>query len=244
MEEVVKLGRLEKRVDPRTKLFAKYVNLSSLPAPPETVDWTSGVSAWQMLGNSQWGDCTIAGAAHQIMIWSSQVHGTPNVIPEQSVVDTYLKLSGGQDTGLVELDVLNSWRKDGLLGHTVKAFAEVNVADQNHIAVATWLFGGLYIGLNLPNSAKNQEVWDAVSDFGGDWGGHCVVIAGIDKAGLTCVTWGATKRMTWAFFLARCDEAWAIIPDEYSQLPLGGIKGVGFDLDHLIADIDQVGSAK
>jgi hypothetical protein len=78
-----------------------------------------------------------------------------------------------------------------------------------------------YIGLALPISAQNQDVW-AVPPGGsagegspGSWGGHAVPIVAYDSRGLTVITWGATKRMTWQFLDTYCDEAYALLSQDW-----------------------------
>lgn len=53
------------------------------------------------------------------------------------------------------------------------------------IATAIWLFGGAYIGVELPITAQNQEIWDVPQHPGpkdepGSWGGHAIYLVGYD----------------------------------------------------------------
>jgi hypothetical protein len=53
------------------------------------------------------------------------------------------------------------------------------------VATAIWLFGGAYIGVELPISAQNQDVWDVSANPGpddepGSWGGHALYLVGYD----------------------------------------------------------------
>ena len=53
------------------------------------------------------------------------------------------------------------------------------------IATAIWLFGGAYIGVELPVTAQKQDVWDVPANPGpndepGSWGGHAVYLVGYD----------------------------------------------------------------
>ena len=98
----------------------------------------------------------------------------------------------------------------------------------------------LYIGINLPLSAQCQTVWDAVSGPSGEpgsWGGHCVIVSKYDEKSLTCVTWGAAKKMTNAFWDKYVDEAYAILGVDWV-----GAKGSpdGFNLDQLRADLQLI----
>src|SRR5437867_3992753 len=79
--------------------------------------------------------------------------------------------------------------------HRLGAFASVPRYEHELVRAAAWLFGGLYIGLSLPLSARRQDVWDWTGSLSGDskpgsWGGHAVDVVGFDAAGLTVVTWG------------------------------------------------------
>jgi len=61
------------------------------------------------------------------------------------------------------------------------------------IAQAIWLFGGAYIGVELPISAQRQDVWDVPANPGpddepGSWGGHAVYLVGYDLRGMGGVT--------------------------------------------------------
>ena len=106
---------------------------------------------------------------------------------------------------------------------------------------AIYLFGGLDVGLALPVSAQRQKVWELVSDTGdglpNSWGGHCVNITAYDETGLTCVTWGAEKRMSWKFFRAYCDEAYAIVSDDFLT---NGVAPNGFDVKILRDDLKRL----
>jgi hypothetical protein len=55
----------------------------------------------------------------------------------------------------------------------------------NPIALAIWLFGGAYIGVELPIRAQHQDVWDVPAHPGpdnepGSWGGHAVYLVGYE----------------------------------------------------------------
>jgi hypothetical protein len=51
---------------------------------------------------------------------------------------------------------------------------------------AIWLFGGAYIGVELPVRAQTQEIWDVpatltADDQSGSWGGHAIYLVGYDS---------------------------------------------------------------
>jgi hypothetical protein len=119
------------------------------------------------------------------------------------------------------------------------------------IATAIWLFGGAYVGVELPVRAQGQEVWDVPKNTGSDdepgsWGGHAIYLVGYDfspSSGaqhptFTCVTWGRTKRMTWAWVQKYCSEAYALVSKDW--LGSTGVAPCGFDLATLESDLSLV----
>jgi len=123
------------------------------------------------------------------------------------------------------------------------AYAALEPKNHNHVMLSTFLFGGCYIGMSLPLTAQKQTVWSVPPGGAtgqgapGSWGGHAVPVIGYDKHGLTVITWGATKKMTWSFWDAYCDESYALIsPDFASQQSSPS----GFNLAALQADLQQV----
>src|SRR4051794_26748380 len=189
-----RLGKLPARLDPRTLRLARYVDRQVLPAPPPALDLAAAVPDWPMYGNDRIGDCTTAAAAHMIEAWSGASAGTALEVPEKAVLEAFdlVKLVDPMtgEEGAIELDVLSLWRRSGIGGHRVGAFAAVSVADDDLVRTGTYLFGGLYIGLQLPLRAQDQAVWDWTGRLDGpdapnSWGGHAVNVVGYDDAALT-----------------------------------------------------------
>jgi hypothetical protein len=246
----VKLGKLPVAPNHRAPKLSNFMKAELLPPVPASADWGSKVAAWQMDGNDTAGDCTCAGAEHALVGWSTY-NGTPIVTPEAQVLSLYETLSGyvpGQpatDTGLSELFLLNYWQATGVFGHKIDAFAGLDIADVDQIKLAISLFGGIYLGIALPKSAQAQTgpglIWDAApgaNGVAGSWGGHCVWVIGFDANGLTVVTWGATQRMSWAFFLAYVDEAYALISPDF--MTAQGIDPALIDLAQLQAYLADI----
>ena len=242
----LKLGKLPVRTDVRTLSLASYVDPQTLPAPPATFAETAKVSDWPMYANDRIGDCTTAAAGHMIEAWTAAARGQAVEISEQSVLDAFdhVKLVDPQtgEAGAVELDVLRYWRTSGIGGHTIGAFARVAVHTHQLVRAGAWLFGGLYIGLQLPLTAQAQEVWDWTGSLSGDalpgsWGGHAVDVVAYDATALTVVTWGRLKQMTWSFWDRYCDEAYSILSQDFLD---AGRAPNGFDLAALRADLALV----
>ncbi len=240
-----KLGKLPARHDVRTLRFARYDR--ALPAPPATCDYSIKVPSWPMLGNDRYGDCTFAGAAHLSQCWVDNAGSTPGgFLPDdRAVVAEYLAFTGGEDTGCVELDVLKTWRADGIVGHKIGAFAALRAGDHDEAHDAVFLFGGAYLGVAMPLSAQKQQVWDVPrrGPIGrgspGSWGGHCVVVVAYDARGPIVVTWGQLQPMTWAFYDAYVNEAYAILAADFFNG--ASVAPNGFDLAALTADLALVG---
>jgi hypothetical protein len=241
------LGKLPVRTDVRTLSLGRYVDGARLPPPPDSFDEASAVTSWPMYANDRIGDCTIAAAAHMIEAWTAAGdEGGAVAIPEQAVLDAFDQVkvvdpAMGQE-GAVELDVLRYWRAQGIGGHRIGAYARVSVHNRVLVQTAAWLFGGLYIGAQLPLTAQGQDVWDFTGSLTGpakpgSWGGHAVDVVRYDAQGLTVVTWGRLQRLTWNFWDRYCDEAYCILSDDFLE---HGSAPNGFDLGALQADLALV----
>jgi len=222
----MKLGKQAPRHDPRTFLFAKYLKEEALPPPPASENFATKVKRWPMMLNDRIGDCTCAAAGHMIEQWTTYA-GRAVVLSDAQIVAAYSAITGydpkdpSSDKGAVEIDVLNYWRKTGFARHTIEGYVALEPGNHTHIEDSVMIFGNCYIGLALPVSAQRQTVW-SVPPGGpvgpgapGSWGGHAVPVVAYDARGLTVVTWGATKRMTWSFWDAYCDEAYAVLSDDW-----------------------------
>lgn len=243
----MKLGKKEPKKDLRTLRLARYFT-TTLPAPPDSCAWSLMLPDWGMMANDALGDCTIAGCGHAIQTWTEVINQRitipdADIIKYYSLWDGYVVGDPSTDNGGIELDVLNQWRQQGLNGHQLLAYAAVNPHDQIEVRQAIALFGGTYIGLSLPISAQNQDVWDVVQTSDGQpgsWGGHCVWCLAYDKDSITCVTWGVLKKMTWRFWENYCDEAYALLSPDF--LNNQGIAPSNFDLSTLQADLSIITS--
>jgi len=226
----LKLGKQAARHDPRTLLLASYLT-PSIPIPPPSFDLTAKVPHWGMMVNDQLGDCTCAAAGHLLMEWTANAGKkmfTPTdkqIIAAYSAITGYNPVTGAHDDGAVEVDVLNYWRQSGIAGHKIGAYVALEPANHSHIMDSVYIFEGCYIGLQLPISAQaqvqNHQPW-SVPPGGttgdgkpGSWGGHAVPVVAYDTRGVTVVTWGALQLMTWSFWEAYTEEAYAILSNDY-----------------------------
>ena len=236
----MKLGRKAVKTDVRTLRLARYLT-SSLPAAPAKKDWTNGVTNFGMMLNDTLGDCTIAGCGHAEQIWTLNI-GPELTIADHDILSAYEAWDGynpadpSTDQGGVELDVLKNFQQQGVAGHKILAFASTGVHNIDEVRQAINLFGGVYIGVSLPISAQSQDVWDAESGNDGKpggWGGHCVFVPAYDAHGFTCITWGAPKKMTLAFWKKYAEESYALLSPDW----VAAASPSGFALAELQADL-------
>lgn len=196
-----------------------------------------------MYGNNTLGDCTIAGAAHHEGVWTFKTSGTERLIPETSIVSAYSAVSGyvpgdpSTDNGANMLDVMKLWKSSGLFGSD-KLFAYMSLEPGNnvHVRASTRLFGGVYLGIQLPITAQSQVkpngVWSLVPGYQqnpdakiGSWGGHLVPVIGFDTQTVTIITWAMPMTMTYGFLNYYSDEAYAPLSTQW-------INAQGVDPDH------------
>jgi hypothetical protein len=177
--------------------------------PGETI-----ADLFPMDGNDVLGDCTIAALAHALTVYRGLI-GEKDVMPSALVVQLYNELTGGQDTGLVVLDVLNYWRQNPVNGESILAYVSIDPSNHEHVQQAIRLFGGVYIGLQVTVDFLEQfnhgSVWTA-APLTQD--GHAVFVTGYDQKHVTALTWGSSQEGTWGWWDEAVDEAYAILPVE------------------------------
>jgi hypothetical protein len=197
-----------------------------------------------MMLNDVHSNCTIAAAAHAVQVWSAHT-SSESTVPDTLILKYYEEWAGynpsnpATDTGGVALNVLTSWRKSAFDRHKLFAYADAAFDDMDEMRHAISIFGGVYVGLSLPMTAKTQLAWDVVPTAGddakpGSWGGHAVFVPKYDADTFTCVSWGRLFPMTIAFWKEYVEEAHALLGHDWLQH-----KGSpsGFDLDQLKADL-------
>ena len=233
-----RLGKTAPRLDRRTLQLHRYIT-PDLPTPPITRRWDAAATDWGVMGNDQYGNCVIATAAHAILTWRANELGDTARITDSAVVD--LSREMGALDGYNILDRLSYWRKHGMWGHPLWAYAQIASSNTELLKSAIDIFGAADIGLALPTAWKDAPVWDTGHGrryVEGSWGLHSVPVVGYDANQVYVVTWGAIQPMTWRGFLSYCDEAYALITPDW--LARQGTTPSGFDLETLRASLDVV----
>jgi hypothetical protein len=249
----LKLGKRPATEDKRDLMFAKYVQATALPTPPDQFghETVIGAKDWGMLGNDQWGDCAWAGPAHETMLLTIE-GGNPATFTSDGVLTDYSAGTGFDptagpsgsnptDKGSNVRSVLKYRVKTGIIDasgtrHKIGAFVKLDPKNLDQLAQAMYLFQAVGIGIEFPGSAMTQfnagEPWDVVPGATIEGGHYIPLVAKRDN--LEVITWGALQQMTVAFFQAYCDEAWAYISTEDLQADKDP---EGFDLTTLKQDL-------
>jgi len=224
----MKLGKHAPRFDTRTLLFGKYLT-KTLPPPPHSVDYSKRVKSWPMMANDNYGDCTCAAAVHMIQQWTAYT-SSEVVLKDKDILTAYRVFAGNDpDAGANMLEVLNYWRKSGIGGDKISAFAQLEPKNATQAKDAINLFGNCYIGVSLPNCVvKNvpdllappwivQPQGPVGNAAPNPRNGHCIPAVAYDDRNLYVVTWGALKAMSWQFYQAYMDEAYAILSIDWAK---------------------------
>lgn len=235
-----RLGRLAKREDARNLRLASYLTLG--PRPPQQLDLTAGIKRFPLYRNDRLNDCTCAAAGHMVEVWTQRAEGRVRLFTTREIVSLYDLVNNGQDKGAAMLDVLKAWRRPGLGGLRLYAFAEIDIHHEAQARAGCWLFSGLYVGLDMPLAAQGVDTWDVAKGPNGrrgSWGKHTVNIVGYDPQGLTAVSWGKFKRLTWPFYRRYVEEAYVCVP-EMAQAELAEPGARVFDREKFEADLRHV----
>jgi hypothetical protein len=245
-----KLGKLPVRHDPRTLQFGAYLTQKLAPPPPSK-SWTAkiGNTAWGMMDNDNYGDCTCAAAGHMIMDWTANT-GKEVVVPDPVILAFYNHFAHGvADAGANMLDVLKYWRTQGLDKHKITAFAALELKNNTEVMDSVNLFGACYIGVALPDFAvspgKDPLTIPWIVPPKGPVGnaapnqnnGHCIPAVAYDQRNLYIVTWGQLKAMSWGFYQTYTEETYAVLSPDWLKKKKAPN---GFDMAALQKDLQEV----
>jgi len=226
----------------------KVARFLKVPTYPASLDYLSKVKNYPMYLNDRIGDCTCAGAGHMIQAESTYGQGSTQTVSDDDVLTAYEAVSGydpstgANDDGAVMQDVLNYWRKTGIGGHQILAFAELDINNMDEVKAAMNTFGAIYVGIDFPDSAMDQfnrnEPWDVV-DGASIEGGHAIHGgAYLEDGTMKFVTWGQIQDMTQAFWDKYVFEAWVVITPEW--LSAEGTSPTGLDLHELGEELAEL----
>jgi len=245
-----KLGKLPKRIDPRTLLFERYL-AAGLVAPGQ-VHNGSEIKNSGMLGNDDVGDCAEAAAGHAEEIWYDRETGgqlaltTAQAIAMYSAVAGYVPGNESTDQGTVLLNLLNDWRKTSFYVSPITAYTALSDPTNTTLhELAIWLFGCSYIGLELPDSVLPTSggivPFTVNPAIGGTnapnpANGHCIILSGYDRAQdmFWGMTWDTIIPVSGPFVRGCCDEAYALLSPQWLKRKTAPN---GFNLAQLTSDL-------
>jgi hypothetical protein len=243
----LKLGKLAAARPKNAAPISKF--LKSMPPPPRSVDLTKGQTSWGMMNNDRLGCCTCAAAGHMIQVWTLN-SSTEVTVSDQLILQAYCDVGGyvpgypSTDRGAVEVNVLNYWYMNPkVVNHRISGYGDVVIRNVQAVKQAINAFGGLYIGVALPQTASWQiqrgQPWSKLNQppysNPGTWGGHAINLVGYDDKFLTCITWGKLQKMTWNYYLAYTDEVHAVVSRDW--LNAQGQSPLGQSLQQLLDDL-------
>jgi hypothetical protein len=246
-----KLGKLPARPGAISFKFSKYFKVAALPTPPAVFGHFNPIGNWGVLGNDQYGDCVLAGGAHETMLWDNE-GGASVQFTDASVLSDYSALTGfnpadpATDQG-TDMQAAASYRRTtGLIDannvrHRVDAYVAPETGNLDELLAATYLFGAVGFGFQFPASAMTQfnagQPWSVVPGSPIE-GGHYVCIVGRRANGnLVCVTWGALQEMEPSFVPAFNDESVCYLSLESLK---NNVSPENFDLATLQADLNAL----
>ena len=233
-------GKLSPRVDPDRLALGRRIFSSPRASSGPPIDWLGGLEQFDVLGNNNVGDCTVAAAGHAIQTTAAcnrqiETPATGDVLAAYRAISGWDGVVGStSDTGACLADVLEYWQASGICG--VKALGYVSLPlDQDSICAALLSAGFVYAGLQLPESADDATSWTDIK--GAPAGGHCVPIVRADSAGCTVITWGETMVMSWPFWAKYGDEAHAVFLPTWDPMTTAPN---GFTADTIRAELEAL----
>lgn len=247
---------------PKARL-ADFPAARALPAPPVNFGHEHLVASdkWGFLGNNLYGDCLLASAAHQTLLWNLE-QGRRFPFTDKATIGDYSRLTGFDpahpetDQGATLIDVAEFRRTVGVadatgVRHKITAYVGLGRGDLTDLAMSAWLFGAAEFGFLFPRTAFDQfdarQPWDVVEPDGGIAFGHAVPIIARRNGLYWCVCWGRLQALTPGFYAAYCLEGMAYLSLERLEKrvprrgPVTYTSPEGIELAGLLADLDIVG---
>lgn len=254
--DTLKLGAKAPKYKADLLHFEEYVpNVGLLPPLPGEENHHRHLSQLTAMGNLDYGDCVVAAGGHVTQILTSTA-ANEVLPPDQTIVNIYLGMTGGADTGLYLVEFLDWWcvnpipgirRDTGEMWMTapIAGYAAINPLNTKMLKYGILLGGALFYAILLPKSAKtqleNRQTWDVppggpIGDgTPNSWGGHGVCSGRYDEDFFWTITWGIDQPTTPAFIATYCPECYVVFTvdwfDRMHQTPNLGLNWSQFHRD-------------
>lgn len=240
---------LNRMAKPPELRFGSYLMESQLPPIPGTFNraYLFPPDGWGMLGNDQYGDCTVAGAMHAIMLWNKMA-GHSARFTALDATDDYFAITGGDDTGADMAQVADYWQHTGMrdrhaVRHKIGAYLLGNPSNFDHLYAGCYILGPVGLGIEITRNSEAQfenehEPWHIVD---GDEviGYHYVPLIDRVNGNAAVVTWGATQQIEQTWLAQHLKEVvFYVSPEDM----VDGKSPQGFAMADLLMDLQVVGS--
>lgn len=245
------LGKLPARPDAVKLHFSAYADLADLPPIPKEFGHEEATPPipWAMLGNNAYGDCVVAGGAHEHMIWA-RMGGKQLTFNTADVLADFGAITGippNAFTGADMQQAANYRLRTGLMGadgkrHKISAYLRLQPGNLQELRAALYLFGAVGLGLRFPHEWMGQfqrhEAWRITSGMHFTGMGHYVPLVAQRGGNFVGVTWGRFQAIR-PSAMSLCDEAICYVSQEALT---AGRSPEGFDYAGLMADLYALGS--
>lgn len=245
-------GRLKfSTAKPRIKFRDVISEADKKKKIPRSYNWGERIKPdhnWGDYGNLKLDNCTVASAAHLIMVWRSYQAKNIYRPSVQKIIEDYGQMITGKPKGspfiekalekggepVEAVKMLNYWRKKGIDNHKIIAFAKLTynnkASRREELKRAIYLYGGCFIGIDIPRSVESQwqkgEKWTVLKRAAhGDrrrklWFSHALVAIGYNENDVLVVTFGKEETMSWEFYEKYVDEAYAVFDEKFLKARL------------------------
>lgn len=266
---VFKLGRQRPVARGNRLSLKRYVARAALPTPPSSADYSAAAMAElnDIYLNDQLGDCVIAAGYHMVAVATGSASGSPFNASNAQLIADYSAIGGYDpsksnpdgtnptDQGCDEVTALNYWCENGFADKAMPAgWIEVDATSQQELSQAVYLFGHVYLTLELPDAYYGANGINAPKASGFTWDvagasvtddGHAIVGVGYTSAGIKIDTWGMLGTMTWGAVSKYCQPpsggAYVMLtPDIISRAKQKAPSGA--DWASLVSDLNALGA--
>jgi hypothetical protein len=214
----LQLGKLPARPNAIKLKFSSYLSgtkaLSNLPDTFGHEEWTPPID-WGVLGNAEYGDCVIAGGAHECMLWS-RIGGNPCTFNTVDVLRDFQNITGVPPDKIHGADVQKAAHyrlTTGLLDaagkrHTIAGYVGIQAGNLAELYRAIYEFDAVGIGIQFPTTAfdqfTNHQAWQVVRGAR-TMAGHYIPAFAL-RGNIVVVTWGRFQAVRPSFLGTYMDE--------------------------------------
>lgn len=230
----------------RPELLLSKFRTAPAATPPPSGDVTSGITAWGMDGNDEYGDCGPAATDHNQVAKAGNVDEVGK-LGGVGPVALYFRygIAQGEPPPKPDQGVTNStWLQWLYEQGVIEGFAELNASDADEVHQAMLDFAGVLVGCTLTDDAETDFEatppipWNITPQDQPDPNdGHDILLVKYDANGDTFVTWGGLQPATVAWDDGAIDEAWVILTSEDADR-------AGINLAALQAEIESLGGTE